>query len=482
MPRIPSASTTTSKLKAVGAWIFAGGFTIGVRKHFDVLCHLEEGDYGVKTCKLNMPELPIHVGVESWPLDKLKSEKLDLLYGNPPCAAWSVAGYTRTRGTDKWKTDPRVACTVKHFGLLKELRPRVWVWESVTQAFTKGREFCDGLAREAAALGYSTTYLLHDSQWFGLPQVRKRFFMVCHRVAFDPIAPSFKSAPTPVEVLAKVKARGQSCSFGRSENKWTAEQIALVQPGERLAKHWERNYAKGPPEQWERNENGSVKGRPSFGHFRLPADRPGGAIVGYCIIHPTEHRFLSTEEMQCLSGFPESYRFTPGGATARMAEIARGVCPPVGEWLARSVRESLAKPRGILFPTIRLVDYRRPPGTMTPLNYTQEPPALDGVKVPERTPSPPAMRRPPVPKQKALLPAVLEHLQTVPKPKANGRRGPVARPQGIGAYIRELLVTNKYSPAQIVAKVKERFPESRATEADVAWNKGKLRKEGKSTS
>lgn len=356
MPEVSS-----KKPVAVGAYIFAGGFTLGVSKHFNIACHLEESEYGVRTCQRNFPQLLICIGPETWPLEALSEYEIDFVYGNPPCAAWSVAGYTKTRGTDKWKTDPRVACTQKHFGLLGALEPKIWAWESVTQAFTKGREFVKTLTREAAEAGYSTSYLLHDSQWYGLPQVRKRFFMVCHKIEFNPIMRAWKNPPTPVEVLKPAKHDGVHCAIGRSEAKWSAERLAKVKPGERLAKHWEEHYApKGPIETWERNENGGIKGRPSFGHFRLPTDRPGGAVVGYVIIHPTEHRFLCTEEVQVLSGFPPDYIFTPGGTTARLAEIARGVCPPVGEWLGWLAANAIKRDVPIKVPTVKLYDFRKP--------------------------------------------------------------------------------------------------------------------------
>ena len=50
-------------MKALGTYIFAGGFTLGVKKHFDVLAHFEDkpGLYK-KTVKANFPDLPIYEG------------------------------------------------------------------------------------------------------------------------------------------------------------------------------------------------------------------------------------------------------------------------------------------------------------------------------------------------------------------------------------------------------------------------------------
>jgi site-specific DNA-cytosine methylase len=345
---------------AIGAYIFAGGFTLGVSKFFKVLCHLEDSDYGVKTAQRNFPDLPIYVGSEHWP-DKLEA---DFVYGNPPCAAWSVAGYTKDKGTDKWLSDPRVACTEKHFSLLGRTRPKVWAWESVTQAFSKGRLFVKRLEQEASRLGYSTSYLLHNSQYLGLPQVRKRFFMVCHRVKFFPVEPDWKMNVTPVSVLKNVKA-GEETHYGKEGTRFANRYNPLlpkVRPGQRLVRAWEENIAGNDPELWERNKNGTITGRPSFGHCRLPLDRPGGAIVGYGVIHPIEHRFLTTEEIQVLCGFPSSFVFTPKTTQARASEIARGVCPPVGAWLARAVHRAVMENERVEKPQVVVHNLLKPPG------------------------------------------------------------------------------------------------------------------------
>ena len=45
-------------MNAIGAHIYAGGFTLGVQKYFNVLCHLEESDFGIETVQKNL-KLPV---------------------------------------------------------------------------------------------------------------------------------------------------------------------------------------------------------------------------------------------------------------------------------------------------------------------------------------------------------------------------------------------------------------------------------------
>jgi len=62
----------------------------------------------------------------------------------------------------------------------------------------------------------------------------------------------------------------------------------------------------------------------------------------------------------------------------------------------------------------------------------------------------------------------------LPKGKDGGGKAKV----GSGAYIRELLVAEKNTPAEIVDKVKAKFPESNCTTKDVAWHKYMMRQDG----
>jgi site-specific DNA-cytosine methylase len=103
-------------MKALGAYIFAGGFALGVKKHFDILAHFEmkPGVYK-KTFQANFPDVEYYEGEENWPKDKFKN-KVDFVYCNPPCAPWSNLGSTQ-KGAMAWKDDPRIACWRNAFSL-----------------------------------------------------------------------------------------------------------------------------------------------------------------------------------------------------------------------------------------------------------------------------------------------------------------------------------------------------------------------------
>ncbi len=456
----------SDKPRAIGAYIFAGGFSLGVRDHFDVACVLEETNYGVATARRNMPEIPVHVGGDRWPIEELKKQEWDFIYGNPPCAAWSCNGKNVGANSENWRTDPRVECTRRHFNLLEELRPRAWAWESVPQALTKGKDFVDELAERAARMGYGVTFLLHDAQWLGVPQRRKRFFFVAHADKIHWQAPNWAPAPTPVEALSGIAPRGEPATDGEINNKM-APYFSQLAPGQRLYKLWE---SLNPEEQRVIGSRGQTVGRPSFGQVRLPRDVVGPATVGYAMVHPTEDRFCAVNELQALAGFPQSWEFVSESKTGevrrgdadRIDLIARGVCPPVASWLARCVASSIGG--ATAEPVAQLVDLSMPPGQTKPLaaprkeekkmrTTTTTTTTIEDDVLEERAPPVPEVERPPV--------------RDV-RPKEGLRSG---------AYIRLLLSMGAHSPDQIAELVRKHYPTSKATVKDVAYHRYKMKRE-----
>lgn len=337
------------KFNAVGAYIFAGGFTLGVEQEFNILAHLEGSDYGVATFKKNRPGVPVHPDPLGWPLHDL-SGNVQFVYCNPPCAIFSVVGRSIRNGADNWKTDERLQCHHNCFSLLEKLEPDVLAIESVPIAYKRGLELWDKLAAEAKKLGYATTHLFEDAQWFGLPQKRSRYLLVFHRVKLNVERNNWAPAPALMESIGHLRSEPGFFHPVRPDQLPAYE---ACQQGEGLRTAWERL---NPPETWVRGPTG-VRGRPRFCEYRARADEPIGAFIGDFVIHPLEHRKLGLEEAKAVCGFPPEFVFDRPGPG--FSELARGVMPPVGAWLARSVARSLEEDKSPKLETT-IVDRRSP--------------------------------------------------------------------------------------------------------------------------
>lgn len=119
------------------------------------------------------PKTPLHGDFTTIQGDEY--EPIDILVGGTPCQSFSVAGLRK--GLD----DPRGNLMLEFGALARRTRPAWLVWENVPGVLTSngGRDFGSFLAM-LGELGYGFAYRVLDAQYFGVPQRRKRVFVIGH--------------------------------------------------------------------------------------------------------------------------------------------------------------------------------------------------------------------------------------------------------------------------------------------------------------
>jgi DNA (cytosine-5)-methyltransferase 1 len=346
-----------SKPTAVGAYVFAGGFSVGVRSAgFNVLAHLEDGPYGAKTVHANLREVKIFDVPDTWPIRQLK-DQVDFIYANPPCAPFSSAGMSplHHRGVkDEWyKKDPRVNCIHRTIGLLA-IRPKVLAFESVAQIWKKARPLILELASTARDQGYSVTCILFNNVDVGVPQAhRKRFFFIAHRVAFNPQPPNGHHVSVQEAIAHLAKDPGE----GYPANPKYATVCAYTRPGQNLRDAWNKKHPDAAPDP----KTGRMKGRPGFSEKRLKWEGPGNtAIGGPKLWHPDEVRYLTVREQQVYCTYPVDYQFVTKSIHEKYAQIAQAVLPAVGKWLGSKVQKALLLRERRKKPHVKLLNYLEP--------------------------------------------------------------------------------------------------------------------------
>lgn len=97
---------------------------------------------------------------------------VDVIVGGSPCQSFSIAG--RREGL---QGESRLM--FEYIRAVREVRPRYFIWENVPGAFTsdKGEAFRQ-LLSEMDGLGYGLAWRVLDAQFFGVPQRRRRVFLV----------------------------------------------------------------------------------------------------------------------------------------------------------------------------------------------------------------------------------------------------------------------------------------------------------------
>ncbi|NBW14403.1 MAG: DNA (cytosine-5-)-methyltransferase [Caulobacteraceae bacterium] len=98
---------------------------------------------------------------------------IDVLVGGTPCQSFSVAGLRQGLN------DPRGSLMLTYLAIVEHHRPRWIIWENVPGVLSSGggRDFGTFLGA-LGQLGYGWSYRVLDAQWFGVPQRRRRVFVV----------------------------------------------------------------------------------------------------------------------------------------------------------------------------------------------------------------------------------------------------------------------------------------------------------------
>ena len=104
---------------------------------------------------------------------KWPKANIDVLVGGTPCQSFSVAGLRQGMA------DPRGNLALVYLALTEQYRPRWLVWENVPGVLSTdgGRDF-GSIIGGMVELGYGIAYRVLDAQYFGVPQRRRRVFVI----------------------------------------------------------------------------------------------------------------------------------------------------------------------------------------------------------------------------------------------------------------------------------------------------------------
>ena len=177
-----------NEFSVVDLFAGAGGFSQGflranrvVRKFQFSLKLLVDSDPTASYCfKKNCPSIPYwtkDIGEltsgELLKLLKLSDGDLDFLIGGPPCQGFSPNG-------KRWLEDNRNHLFAKFIHLARDLRPKCVILENVPAALASFEKLSNGQIQEAFQ-GYIVNSAVLNATAFGVPQIRKRAFIVAIR-------------------------------------------------------------------------------------------------------------------------------------------------------------------------------------------------------------------------------------------------------------------------------------------------------------
>ena len=127
------------------------------------------------------PDVPLHGDFTT--IEKNQYADIDLLVGGTPCQSFSVAGLRK--GMD----DDRGNLALEYLKLAQRIGPRWLVWENVPGVLSsnEGRDF-GAFIGGLEECGYQCAWRILDAQYFGVPQRRRRVFVVGYLGDWRPAA------------------------------------------------------------------------------------------------------------------------------------------------------------------------------------------------------------------------------------------------------------------------------------------------------
>jgi len=343
-------------LKVLDTFAGAGGFSLGFElAGCEIIGGIEMDSWASETFAHNHQDaLVLTRDIQQVSTEELRetfgTRRPDILLGGPPCQGFSIC---RKNAGDP--TDPKNSLFIEFLRVAEALQPDYVIMENVPNienARTHGGEVIIEIIKgELRKLGYHVTHSVLEATDFGIPQIRKRLFVVAsihelekpfpsatHSVqgeAGDLFGVSLERCPTIWEAISDlpVLAAGE----GEEIQDYTRApqndyQYMLRESGGRLWNHTAMRHSRRIVERFasmrcgqsvsdvedhlrplKRNGHGEISGKVyDQNNRRMHPDRPCHTIPAsfYAnFVHPYQHRNFTPREGARLQSFPDRFVF-----------------------------------------------------------------------------------------------------------------------------------------------------------------------------
>ena len=357
----------------------AGGLSLGLeRAGMTVAIGIDHDDYAITTHRAH------HGGLSaSWDLydpetvnrlgELVRDLEISVVCGGPPCQPFSRAGRGIIRSLVergvRGESDTRRDLWQSFLDVVRVGRPRAVLMENVPDmAFDRGMVIIRTIISELESWGYGVEARLLNAADHGVPQTRRRLFVMAVRDGISPIWPE----PTPMQV-SLIDAIGD---LPEIEGGWDHEalddqggmpylpctspfqELMRSDSGARVFDHVTRAvreddrlaFASMEPgtkysdldDELKRYRDDIFKDK----YNRLDPHSPSRTVTahlsrdGYAYIHPTQDRTISVREAARIQSFPDDVRFA-GPPTAAFKQIGNAVPVLLGQALGTSILRSI---------------------------------------------------------------------------------------------------------------------------------------------
>lgn len=319
----PRQNQAIDELTVLDLFCGAGGLSSGLDdlEKFTPVLGVDKDENCIKTYKENISDNALCADLTTLNPNQLpvQPEDVDVVAGGPPCQDFSVAN-RYSRGGKKTNLVFVFADYVEHFN------PDAFVMENVTGIKSTG-DVLTKLIEKFESLNYNTTVKTLNADNFGVPQHRKRVFVVGSQYGSVEIE-SGDGEDVPVstvlnglpEVESGESVIGMPNMRAPNHQQKTIDRIKNTEQGDSLYDNWSAR-------------------------IRLDPDVPtptlkAGQRINYHFAHPEKARGLTVRERALIQGFPELYKFK-GTLTSQKTQTGNAVPPPLAKHVGDAIVQSI---------------------------------------------------------------------------------------------------------------------------------------------
>lgn len=178
---------------AIDLFCGAGGLSHGFEMAgFSVLAGIDNDKHSMETWKNNHKGFPICGDISNQSIknelyqetkQRLNGKALDLIIGGPPCQGFSTAGWRDS-------VDPRNQLWNHYLDIVNNLKPKYFIIENVPGLLSstqQGKTVMQIIKTEFKKIGYSINHQKLKAEEFGVPQKRRRVFIIGHYKGVEPV-------------------------------------------------------------------------------------------------------------------------------------------------------------------------------------------------------------------------------------------------------------------------------------------------------
>lgn len=364
-------------LNAVDLFAGAGGLSLGFENAgFKVAFAVENDVCSAETYRINRNGKSTEVILsdisqinftDTLTKFRLKRGEIDILLGGPPCQGFSFSNM-KTRTAD----NPKNQLFKEFLRAVKEIYPKWLLFENVSGIvnFEKGKVI-EIINAELNNLGYLCTWDIINSADYGVPQVRKRFFLIGNRmgVKFSFPQPTCGNGEKPYTTVHDAVSDLPLLNNGNEVDAlpYRYNDSNLSEYQKKIRRNWGKNYCLN---NWTTKSSDLIVKRYKFippgGNWQ---DIPAHLMKNYknksnchsgiykrlkwsessivisnfrknMLIHPIQHRGLSVRESARIQSFPDWYVFY-GRLGSQQQQVADAVPPLLAEILGDKIKKYL---------------------------------------------------------------------------------------------------------------------------------------------